>query len=54
MYIVLPATMGAASWPLLTASENVKTGCSPFTLFVVTSVSEEKRVAAKFFAGIVH
>jgi hypothetical protein len=46
MYIVLPTTMGAASCPLLTASEKVKTGCNFFAVVGEISVSDEKRVAA--------
>ena len=41
---VLSATMGAASWPLLTASEKLNTGCSACTLPNVISFSDENRV----------
>jgi hypothetical protein len=38
--------MGAASWPLLTASEKLNTGCSACTFSALISSSDEKRVEA--------
>ncbi len=46
MYIVLSTTIGAASWPLLTAREKENCGCSCLTFDGFSSVSEEKRVEA--------
>ena len=46
MYIVLSATIGAASWPLLTASEKVNTGSRLLHVLGVISVSAENRVEA--------
>src|SRR5579863_257699 len=54
MYMVLSATIGAASWPLFTARENVNRGCSLRTFSALSSLSDEKRVLAKFLPGIVH
>ena len=44
IYIVLSATIGAASSPLLTPSEKVNCGCRCLDVCGVISVSAEKRV----------
>jgi len=54
MYIVLLTTRGWPSWPPRTPVEKLQMGRSWGALDVVIYVRELKRVAAKFFPGMVH
>jgi hypothetical protein len=54
MYIVLPDTMGAASWPWFKPVENVNRTCSLSTFELLMSVSGLNRVFAASPAGVGH
>src|SRR5437588_12736186 len=54
MYIVLPATTGAASCPRVTPVEKVDTTRRFCTFLLLISVSALKRVPWKSFAGRTH
>src|SRR3954468_11072681 len=54
MYIVVPATIGAASTPRVVPSENVPKTCSFCTFVLLISVRPLNRVPWKSFAGRTH